>query len=1266
MNQTIRILMVDDSPQFVSAARAYLQLHSALEVTDIATDGREALEKVQQGNLDVILLDLNLPDQSGLELIPALHRLAPNVKIIVLSMLDELSYRAASLAAGADAFVHKSVMSKNLVAAIWDSLSRSNSAPPIQSAETAERKVSILKLVENATDLIYRYDFFPVRGFTYVSPSAVSMTGFTPADLYTDPDLGCKLVHPDDRPLLENLALGGDALGSPVVQRWIRKDGTLIWIEQRNVPVYDENNQLIAIEGIARDITAQRRTEEALRQSEESYRDLVDNSQEFICTHDLQGNVLSANPAAARMLGYGLNEILRMNIRDILAPHVQDQFEQFIHQLMRDGKASGLMHVRTAAGESRLWDYDSSLRADGENTPIVRGMARDVTERKQVEAALRESQERLASVIYSAMDAVIILDENQHIVLINPAAEKMFECLAADVIGKPIDGFIPERYRSAHRKHIESFGQTGETRRAMNHQTMIYGLRTNGVEFPIEASISSNSSAGQKLFTVILRDISERMRAQTAIQESEKHYRNIFNGVQDAIFVESLDGRILDVNDRACELYGYTREEFLTKTIFDLVPEGQPVMMAGVTSVSLSPVETINLKADGEHFPIEISGRAQTINGDDQEVLLIIVRDITERKHAELAVLESEAALRKAQQVAHVGSWVWHIPDDRLEWSDEMFHIFGIDRSSFTGSLPDVINSAIHPDDRPAVERSNQTVIQDKNPVPLEYRIVLSNGEVRTVWAEAGELILDDAGQPVALSGIVQDITERKQAEERLRDTRQFFRNTLDALSAHIAILDETGTIIAVNESWRKFGRENGLAYGESGVGHSYLSISKLAAGDAAETSLEVANAIEAMLVNDMSGGSQAFEYPCHSPWEKRWFIARLTKFFEHGKARVVVSHENITERKLAEEKTKQQLLRLAALREIDQAITSSLDVWPSLSVILSQILRLLNVDAASILMIHPENGTVEYFAGSGFRTTRLQAERVRLGESYAGKAALERRTIQIPDLSAGYDEQFYTRIMKDEGFISYSGTPLIIKDEVIGVLEVYRRSLMHPDEEWLDFLKMLAGQAAIAIDNSRLFADLQRANSELLMAYDATIEGWSRAMDLRDKETEGHTRRVTDLTIHLARIFGIGDDELIHFRRGCLLHDIGKMGVPDHILLKPGKLSPAEWEIMRQHPKYAYDMLSPIEFLKPALDIPYCHHERWDGTGYPRGLRGAKIPFSARLFSVVDVWDALMNDRPYRPAWTREMALAYIRQQSGKHFDPQIVDLFLQVMDGD
>ena len=194
--------------------------------------------------------------------------------------------------------------------------------------------------------------------------------------------------------------------------------------------------------------------------------------------------------------------------------------------------------------------------------------------------------------------------------------------------------------------------------------------------------------------------------------------------------------------------------------------------------------------------------------------------------------------------------------------------------------------------------------------------------------------------------------------------------------------------------------------------------------------------------------------------------------------------------------------------------------------------------------------------------------------------------------------------------------------------------------------------------------ANLERAHAELMAAYDATILGWSRAMDLRDRETEGHSQRVAEMTVRLAESMGLDDKELIHLHRGALMHDMGKLGIPDSILHKPDELTDEEWQVMRQHPQLAYDMLNFIGYLRPALDIPYSHHEKWDGSGYPRGLKGEAIPLAARIFAIVDVWDALTSERPYRPAWKDEEALAYIQEQSGKHFQPRIVELFFEIVE--
>jgi len=357
-----------------------------------------------------------------------------------------------------------------------------------------------------------------------------------------------------------------------------------------------------------------------------------------------------------------------------------------------------------------------------------------------------------------------------------------------------------------------------------------------------------------------------------------------------------------------------------------------------------------------------------------------------------------------------------------------------------------------------------------------------------------------------------------------------------------------------------------------------------------------------------------------------------------------------------------EQIKRLTTLREIDAAIASSTDLRVTLSILMNHTLAHLKADAIDIMLYYPELQSLTYLASSGFRNPDPSRPLRKLGEGLAGQVAMKGEIEYTADLNYT-DELKLDPFLISEKFITYFGVPLIVKGHVKGVFEIYFRSPFTPNPDWMRFLQTLAGQAAIAIDNAQLFDHLQRSNEEIRQAYDTTLEGWARALELRDSETEGHTRRVTELTMQLADFMGINGEELVNMYRGVLLHDIGKMGVPDQILRKTGPLSENEWSEMRKHPEYAFQLLSPIPYLRPSLDIPYCHHEHWDGSGYPRGLKGEQIPLSARIFSIVDIWDALLSDRIYRKAWPREKVIKYLKEISGTILDPRVVAFFLKMI---
>jgi response regulator RpfG family c-di-GMP phosphodiesterase len=332
------------------------------------------------------------------------------------------------------------------------------------------------------------------------------------------------------------------------------------------------------------------------------------------------------------------------------------------------------------------------------------------------------------------------------------------------------------------------------------------------------------------------------------------------------------------------------------------------------------------------------------------------------------------------------------------------------------------------------------------------------------------------------------------------------------------------------------------------------------------------------------------------------------------------------------------------------------------MEIFLDQVSGQLRVDAAVVLVHEPETGRLAPAAVRGFATGAASGSASLLADCDGDRAPGDTRPRSFtipPEGATGAEWEVFVA----EGLTSGHCVPLIVKGRTDGVLGVFFRAAHEIDSEWLDYLEMLAGQLAIAIDNRALYCSLERTNEELARAYDTTLEGWSRALEHRDRETQGHSARVVELSLSIGRTMGMSAAELVDLRRGALLHDIGKMGIPDSILLKPGPLTPEEWAVMRRHPEIAYELLAPIDFLRRALDVPYCHHEHWDGSGYPRGLKGEEIPLSARIFAVVDAWDGLSHSRPYHGPWPPEQVRAYLLNQSGRKFDPAVVGVFLEAM---
>jgi PAS domain S-box-containing protein/putative nucleotidyltransferase with HDIG domain len=538
--------------------------------------------------------------------------------------------------------------------------------------------------------------------------------------------------------------------------------------------------------------------------------------------------------------------------------------------------------------------------------------------------------------------------------------------------------------------------------------------------------------------------------------------------------------------------------------------------------------------------------------------------------------------------------------------------------------------------------------IQTHQSVHLETRFRKKDGtsfygdlHLWGVWNATGDL--------VSMEGFLEDISEKKAAQSQILKLSQ----AVEQNPIGIVISDGKGTIEYANHGCLDI-----FGYGADELVGKPL---KILVPDS--TRSEELDLIRNSLISGMAyrGETKNTKKNGEFFWER--FVASPIRNNPGEFPNTLVLLEDITEQYSNRARITQQVEELSALRTIDLAISSNLDLQATLNIIGNLAIKHLRIDAVSIELYAAQFNMLHTAVQSGFEKPMPEDVPFPAAVDLTDWELVEEFSIHIPE-KLNEHRSGSRLVFPDNGqFAACFGLPLVAKAEVKGLFRVYLKEPLTPEQHWLDFFYNLAAQTAIALDNFEMLRNLKQSNTDLLEAYEATIEGWSKALNYRDAETEEHSERTTRWTIELAREMGYSEDDLVFIRRGALLHDIGKVAVPDSILNKPGPLTDEEWVHMRRHPVAAYEVLAPIKFLKKSLDIPYSHHERWDGSGYPRGLAGDEIPLSARIFSVIDVFDALTTDRPYRKAWPQEKVISYLKENSGIQFDPTVVDEFLRLL---
>jgi len=1214
--------------------------------------------------------------------------------------------------------------------------------------------------------------------------------------------------------LLEDLKQERPSLQHSGGWRHRRKDGGILDVEiHSHVLTYNGRRAALVA---ALNVTERKRIEDRIRY----HASLLDNLSDAVISTDARFVIQSWNKGAEALYGWTEKEAIGTVVADLLpTTYPNEPRHKVLERFLAEGFWKG--EVIQQRKDGTLVDILSAVtllkNKEGEMIGAV-AVNRDITSQKKAERLARETLNALTA-------SIAILDENGVILAVNRAWRDFALANGADP-DKVSEGV---NYLAVCETAV-GMGAEEAAMMAAGIRSVMHGEREEyQLEYPCHspdeqrwftARVTKFTLEGLVRVVVAHENITERRLAEETIREREEHYRAIFNGVQDAILVETFDGKILAVNDRACEMFGYTREEFLTKTVADLVPPEQPVQMSEKEMGTSITLETYNLRANGERFPVEVSGRVQTLGG--REILLIIVRDITERKKAEEAIRWQNAYLAALQkttiellseldldvllrniveragalvgtnagllelldplnnkliprvgtgvladalhyevrpgegltgavwqsgkpllvydydhwenrfaafpkglissiagvplifneqvlgvlsvayefasprkvtyqdieiltQFAHLASLaienaslfsaaqkeleerrqvekalaeseakyrslieqipvVVYLDDAQTELpvtrfvSPRIRDILGYSPEEWMAGEFDIWIRSIHPDDRERVINHYLDCMRDGSLFSETYRMFTRDG--RTIWVrDSASVQKDENGKPLRMQGVLQDITAVKEAEAAMR----LQSAALEAVANAIVITDRSGTIQWVNSAYTRLTgytlqealgktprilysgmqdeafykqlwdtilsgrvwhgelvnkRKDGTLYHEEqtitplldsqGQVTHFIGVKQdITSRKRAEETLRASElkyrslieqlpsvvyidrlegngetlfispqietffgvSVEEWMKADVSiwldhihpeDQREAFEAylrlkTYNEPYDLEYRVIRSdgSMIWIHDKAQILPAPNgemwlqgvmfDITSHKQAEERIRRQVESLSALREIDQAITSNFDMRVSLSFLLSRAVKLLAADAADVLLINPSSDLLQFEAGIGFRTSLPEKISIKLGESYAGRAAEERRLIHIPNLGREPGHRFSYGFFKEEGFLSYYGIPLIVKGRVLGVLEVFNRSVVHRDDEWFHLLEALAGQASIAIENAQLFSDLQKELLERRL-----IEDELRRSHLElEKRIEERTADIQRVNFELQRALRVKDEFL-------------------------------------------------------------------------------------------------------------------------------------------
>jgi len=1098
-------------------------------------------------------------------------------------------------------------------------------------------------LIEKIPAITYNAVFErSLRIFSYVSPQLQSLLGYSAADWQAQPALAWQCVHEADRPALLGALQVSWQTGQPfnLEYRYWTRDQRLVWVRDEAVVTPNAQGQPQAIQGMMRDITEYRAIQDAVAQSEARFRALSESASEGVIIHR-NGIILEVNQAAVTLLEYPYTELIGLNLLERVPPEARATVEKIlgigfegvyeVASVRRDGSPIDLeisgrdvlyqgqpARVVVIRDRSDYKRHQLALSRQASEFAVLYEITNELATHRDLRSLLNIIVKRAAEVTHSGGGSVFLYDATKGVLVLEAVPTDLSLLGTQMRLGEGAAGIVAQtRQPLAIPDYVRWEGRS--------HQYPLVTSVTSVLQVPM-------LFGGELIGTL---GVVEHDRPPRYYTEDEIRLLMLIAGPAAAAVHNA---RLLaEARQRLSEftvLYEVTGELAVQHDFKSLLG----IIVKYATQLTQS--------SGGAIFLYDAAHETLTCEAIVQDMGML---GSTTRIGVGAAGIAAQT--RQPCVVPDYAHWEGRYPLTQVGNISSVLQVPMLFGGELIGTLG----------------------VAERDQPPRYY----TENEIRLLTLLAGP-----AAAAVRNARLLESTRHRLNELEALNDISRAMRTATTLTELLPRLLDETLTILgtdtglitlvddeqaefydSVARGWflelvddQRLPLTTGLS------GYVYKNPQPYLVLDYA-SDVHVRAEVQSLMPPGWGGGG--FPIKAGEAIVGLLFIAlpaprQLQPPEIHLLSAIAEMAGNAIHRMRLYAQVELRSQRLSVLRAIDLAITGEADLPTTLDLILDAVVTQLQLDAACILLLDAQKQSLVYSAGKGFRTDMLQKVIVPLGSSRAGQAALEARLLYTDDLSNEDSELAWLLREMGEGFITHYVAPLISKGQVKGVLEVFHRSPHHSDDDWLRFLEALATQTAIAIDNAELFDGLQRSNSELSRAYEQTLEGWSRALDLRDRETEGHTQRVTEIALRLAQHLGIKGDDLAHIRWGALLHDIGKMGIPDHILLKPGPLTEEEWKIMRLHPGYAYQMLAPINYLHRALEIPYCHHEKWDGTGYPRQLKAYEIPLSARIFAVVDVWDALRSDRPYRAGWTQDRIFNYLQKQSGSHFDPVVVEAFL------